>query len=110
MKHSLGASVLAIAMALGTCAVAQENVKVGALYPLSGNAASAGNQTKAAVELAVEMLNGQHPEVKGLPGLGMKGLKGGKLELVMADHQGNPSTGQTQALRLIQQEKVTALL
>jgi branched-chain amino acid transport system substrate-binding protein len=89
---------------------AAENVKVGALYPLSGNAASAGGQTKAAVELAVEIINGQHPDVKEMPGVGLPGLKGGKIELVLADHQGNPSTGQSQALRLIQQEKVTALI
>jgi branched-chain amino acid transport system substrate-binding protein len=107
MKRLFVASLVAL-FAAG--AAAQETVKVGALYPLSGNAASAGAQTKAAVELAVEIVNGQHPEVTGMPGTGLPGLKGGKIELVVADHQGNPSTGQSQALRLIQQEKVTALI
>jgi len=45
-----------------------------------------------------------------MPAVGLPGLKGGKIELTFADHQGNPSAGQTQALRLIQQEKVTAIL
>jgi branched-chain amino acid transport system substrate-binding protein len=97
-------------MALSGGAIAQQNVKVGGLFPLSGNAASAGQQAKAAVELAVDIVNGKYPDVTGMPAVGLPGLKGGKIELTFADHQGNPSTGQSQALRLIQQEKVSALI
>jgi branched-chain amino acid transport system substrate-binding protein len=97
-------------MAFSGGAIAQQNVKVGGLFPLSGNAASAGQQAKAAVELAVDIVNGKYPDVTGMPGVGLPGLKGGKIELTFADHQGNPSTGQSQALRLIQQEKVSALI
>jgi branched-chain amino acid transport system substrate-binding protein len=98
------------ALAFAGAANAAETIKVGVLMPLSGNAASAGQQSKAAIELAVEIVNGQHPEITGMPGEGLPNLKGAKLELVVADHQGNPSTGQQQALRLIQQEKVAALI
>lgn len=101
---------LAAALAFAGTAGAQETVKIGALLPLSGNAASAGQQSKAAIELAIEIVNGQHPDIKGMPATGMPNMKGAKLELVLADHQGNPSTGQQQALRLIQQEKVAALI
>src|ERR1043166_2017834 len=104
MKRLLVASLLAL-FASGAAA---ENVKVGALYPLSGNAASAGGQTKAAVELAVEIINDQHPDVKGMPGTGLPGLKGGKIEVTFADHQGIPSPGQSQARRRTQRNKVTA--
>jgi branched-chain amino acid transport system substrate-binding protein len=97
-------------MAFAGGAIAQQNVKVGGLFPLSGNAASAGQQAKAAVELAVDIVNGKYPDVTGMPAIGLPGLKGGKIELTFADHQGNPSTGQSQALRLIQQEKVSALI
>ena len=110
MRGFLGAGVLATLLALCGSAGAQETVKVGALYPLSGNAASAGQQAKAAVELAIDIVNGRHPEITGMPGEGLPNLKGAKLELVSADHQGNPSTGQSQTLRLIQQEKVSALI
>jgi branched-chain amino acid transport system substrate-binding protein len=102
--------LLALMMACASDAMAQDSIRVGVLMPLSGNAASAGQQSKAAVELAAEIVNGKHPDVKGMPGTGLANLKGGKLELVFADHQGNPSTGQSQALRLIQQDKVAALL
>jgi branched-chain amino acid transport system substrate-binding protein len=108
LEATVAVAVASIVFAMG--AAAQETVKIGALYPLSGNAASAGGQTKAAVELAVEIINGQHPDVKGITGTGLPGLKGGKIELVVADHQGNPSTGQSQALRLIQQEKAAAII
>ena len=110
MKNLIGVGVVAVAMAFSGGAIAQQNVKVGGLFPLSGNAASAGQQAKAAVELAVDIVNGKYPDVTGMPAVGLTGLKGGKIELTFADHQGNPSTGQSQALRLIQQEKVSALI
>src|SRR6202011_850754 len=56
------------------------------------------------------IINGQHPDVKGMPGTGLPGLKGGKIEVIFGDHQGNPSTGQSQGLRLIQQAKVPAVI
>lgn len=94
-------------------ALAADSVKIGAIFPLTGNAASAGASAKDAVELAVELVNSPHPELKGIPLTntgGLPNLGGAKLELVSADHQGNPQVGQTQTLRLITQEKVVAML
>jgi branched-chain amino acid transport system substrate-binding protein len=108
----LTAGALAAVLAIGGQATAQETVKIGILLPLSGNAASAGQQSKAAIELAAEIINSPHPGMASLPlgaGAGLPNLKGAKIELVIADNQGNPSVGQSQALRLIQQEKVVAL-
>jgi branched-chain amino acid transport system substrate-binding protein len=99
--------------ALGAAATAAEPVKIGVVLPLSGNAAGAGNAARAAIELGAEIVNNPHPELKGLPlaeGAGLPGLGGAKIELVFADHQGNPSAGQSQALRLITGDKVVALL
>jgi branched-chain amino acid transport system substrate-binding protein len=108
----LTAAALAAVLGIGGQAAAQESVKIGILLPLSGNAASAGQQSKAAIELAAEIINSPHPGMASLPlggGAGLPNLKGAKIELVVADHQGNPSVGQSQALRLIQQEKVVAI-
>ena len=94
-------------------ASAQETVKIGAIYPLSGNAASAGSFSKAAIELAVDIVNNAHPQLKDIPlaeGQGLPGLKGGKISVVFADNQGTPAAGQNQALRLITEEKVHALI
>lgn len=94
-------------------ASAQETVKIGAIYPLSGNAASAGSFSKAAIELAVDIVNNAHPQLKDIPlaeGQGLPGLKGAKISVIFADNQGTPAAGQNQALRLITEEKVHALV
>jgi branched-chain amino acid transport system substrate-binding protein len=101
------------ALAQLNTATAQQTVKIGAIYPLSGNAASAGNSSKAAIELATEIVNEDHPELKDIPlaaGTGLPGLGGAKIAVVFADNQGAPAAGQNQALRLITEEKVHALI
>jgi hypothetical protein len=83
---------------------ATETIKIGCIYPLTGNAASAGPPAKAAVELAAEIVNGPSPELKDIPlaeAAGLPHLGGAKIEPINADHQGNPSVGQNQTLRLI---------
>ncbi|HEX7926199.1 MAG TPA: ABC transporter substrate-binding protein [bacterium] len=107
------AASLLLAMGVAGFAFAQNTVKIGVIYPLSGNTASAGNQAKAGVELAADIINGNVKGFDALPlgkGQGLPNLKGAKVELVIADHQGNPSVGQSQTLRLITQEKVVAMM
>ncbi|KWV50031.1 branched-chain amino acid ABC transporter substrate-binding protein [Bradyrhizobium macuxiense] len=103
----------AIAMGLASGAMAQQKtVKIGAVFPLSGNAASAGVHAKAAIEVALDIINNAHPEFGNFPlakNAGLAGLGGAKVEVVFADNQGSPATGQNQALRLITEEKVVAL-
>src|SRR5712671_1267800 len=113
-KHVLGLICAAsIAVALTGIASAQDKtVKIGAIYPLSGNAASAGVHGKAAIETAIDIINTAHPELGNLPltkNAGLAGLGGAKVEAIFADNQGSPAVGQNQALRLITEEKVVAL-
>src|SRR5260370_42435270 len=103
---------LVAALAVAGGAGAQEAVKIGILMPLSGNAASAGQQSKAAIELATEIINSPHPGMGSLPpgaGAGLPNLKRAQIELVAAAHQGNPSVRPSHAPRPIQQEKPPAL-
>ena len=89
------------------------DVKIGVIYPLTGNAASAGQSAKDAVELGVEIVNRGYPELKAMPlgaTAGLPNLGGAKIVLVQADHQGNPQVGQQQTLRLITQDQVVAML
>ncbi|HEX9470542.1 MAG TPA: ABC transporter substrate-binding protein, partial [Bradyrhizobium sp.] len=105
------AAAISVALA-GTASAEDKTVKIGAIYPLSGNAASAGVHGKAAIETAVEIINNAHPELGNLPlakNAGLAGLGGAKVEVVFADNQGSPAVGQNQALRLITEEKVVAL-
>jgi branched-chain amino acid transport system substrate-binding protein len=92
---------------------AAEIVKVGILLPLTGNAAAAGQASKAGVEIAAEIVNDKHPELANLPlaaSEGLPNLGGAKLELTFVDHLGNPSVAQQSATRLITQDKVHVLL
>lgn len=103
-------ALLATALGLVAPAAAQEIV-LGVIYPLTGPAASTGIELKNAAQLAADLINGTDRSV-GLPlagAGGIPGLKGAKLKLVFADHQGNPQVGATEAERLITQEKVAAL-
>lgn len=112
-KHILGLlCAVAMSAVLAGTASAQQTVKIGAIFPLSGNAASAGVHAKAAIETAVEIINSGNPGLGNLPvtkNAGLKGLGGAKVEVVFADNQGSPAVGQNQALRLITEEKVVAL-
>jgi branched-chain amino acid transport system substrate-binding protein len=113
-KHLFGLlSAAALSAALATAAVAEDKVvKIGAVFPMTGNAASAGIHAKAAIEVATDIINNAHPELGNLPlakNAGLAGLGGAKVEVVFADNQGSPATGQNQALRLITEEKVVAL-
>jgi branched-chain amino acid transport system substrate-binding protein len=106
------AALAAFGLAAAAPAAGAENVRIGILWPLTGNAAAAGQASKAAAEVAAEIVNAPHPEMGNLPlaaTAGLPGLGGAKLELVFADHQGNPSVAQQQALRLINDEKVHVL-
>ena len=100
-----GAGAAATSLATGVrVARAADPVKVGVLFPLTGNAAAAGQASKAAVEVAADIVNNAHPELGNIPlakDAGLPGLGGAKLELDFIDHQGNPSVAQQQALRLI---------
>jgi branched-chain amino acid transport system substrate-binding protein len=113
-KHVLGllcAASMSIAWA-GAASAQDKTVKIGAVFPLSGNAASAGIHAKYAIETALDIINNAHPELGNLPlakNAGLAGLGGAKVEVVFADNQGSPATGQNQALRLITEEKVAAL-
>ena len=93
-------------------AAAAEVVKIGVMFPLTGNSAASGAEAKAAVEVAAEIINTGHPELRGLTvgnTAGLAGLGGGKIEPVFVDHRGDPSMAQSLALKLITGDKVAAL-
>ncbi len=105
--------LLVLSMLLAACGGGgggAKTVKVGAVYPLSGSLASTGKDLKQGIELAVDIVNNEYPNLN-LPLAKSKGILGGKqLEVVFADHEGKPDKGKTEAERLITQEKVVALL
>jgi branched-chain amino acid transport system substrate-binding protein len=104
---------LLIVVSFGNFLFAQQAqvIKVGAVYPLTGNIASTGLDCKRGAELAVDIINGKYDlnlplaKTAGLPNLG-----GAKIELVFADTKGDPKNGMSEAERLVTQEKVVAMI
>jgi branched-chain amino acid transport system substrate-binding protein len=95
-----------------TRARAAETVRVGVMFPLTGNSAASGGEAKAAVEVAAGIVNTGHPELKGLPvgtTPGLSGMGGAMIEPVFVDHRGDPSMAQSLAQKLITSDKVAAL-
>jgi len=102
-----------VGVSFGTGAQAQQEIKIGVLYPLTGPSAAVGAEMRNALELAADIINNGAPGITDLLLSGAKGLpnlKGAKIKLVFADHQANPQTGATEAERLITQEKVVAIV
>lgn len=115
MKLSLvfgKAAAIAVCCA-STLVQAQQDIKIGVIYPLTGPGASVGGELRNALELAAEIINSGAPGVSELPlssGKGLPNLKGAKIKLIFADHQAIPQTGASEAERLITQEKVVAIV
>jgi branched-chain amino acid transport system substrate-binding protein len=108
----LGAALIIAGATSVSPARGQDVVRIGALYPLSGAVAKSGEDTLNAIRLAVDVINGKYPDSNlpfAKPG-GLPGLKGAKIELITADHQGSPEIGAAEAERMITQQKVVALI
>ncbi len=90
---------------------APQTIKIGGLYPLTGNLASTGLDCKRGAEMAVEIINGKYDlslplaKTEGLPN-----LAGAKLEVVWADTKGEPKNGQAEAERVVTQDHVVGVI
>ncbi|MFI4978231.1 MAG: ABC transporter substrate-binding protein, partial [Solirubrobacterales bacterium] len=111
-KFLVSGGALALSPLVASRAFAQgKTIKVGAVYPLTGNLASTGLDCKRGVELAVEIINGKYDlnlplaRTEGIPGLG-----GARLEVVWADTKGEPKNGQAEAERVITQDQVVGVI
>ena len=105
--------VVAVALLalLAMPAAAADEVRIGAIYPMTGPGAFTGAEMTDAITLAVDIINGEYDldlplaRTEGLPD-----LKGAKIKVIFADHQGKPDIGQAEAERMITTEKVAALM
>lgn len=88
-------------------------IVIGYVYPLTGSQATTGADLKQGLELAQEIINGEYEELADLPlakTAGLPNLRGAKIKLVAADHAGDAERGTTETVRLIEQEKVVAII
>jgi branched-chain amino acid transport system substrate-binding protein len=112
MRSALMLAVFSMVLAEAGPTLAQQKViKIGALYPLTGNLAATGADCKRGVDLAVEIINGKYDlnlplaNEEGIPNLDHT-----KIEVIYADTKGDPKNGLAEAERLITEEKVVALI
>ena len=91
---------------------AADDIVIGAIYPLTGNAAQVGADARAAIDTMLEIVNGTHDKLPMLMGAGggLDKLGGAKIRVVYADHQNDPQKARAEAERLITQDKVVALV
>jgi len=101
MKPAQLAAAVAVALAFGGSAMAQEVVKIGYSGPLSGGAALYGKNVLMGMEMAADEINAKGLEVGG---------KKYKLEIVPLDDKYNPSETAINVQRLVQQYKTPAVL
>ena len=104
---------LSLGFTVSVAAQAQQEIRIGVVYPLTGPGASTGAEMKNALELATDIINNGAKTIPNLPfsaGGGLPNLKGAKIKLVFGDHQGNPQVGASETERLITQEKVVAVM
>ena len=81
--------------------VSPAGIKVGALFPLSGDLKDKGTDSANGVRLAAEEINNAG---------GIASLDGAKLEIVFADTKGKPDVGEKETERLIKEEGVVAII
>ncbi len=89
-----------------------EDILIGAIYPLTGNAAQIGLDAEVAVGVISDIINTQHAPIPMLLGQGggLPHLHGAHIKVIFADHQNDPQKARAEAERLITQEHVVALI
>ncbi|MFO7740278.1 MAG: ABC transporter substrate-binding protein [Desulfatiglandaceae bacterium] len=105
--------LLAIAGLLApTGVLAVDEIKIGAIYPLTGGAAAAGRELRSGAELAAEIANNVMPNLAMTMARngGIQAHGGAKITLIFKDHEGNPTVGADLAKKLILDDKVHGIL
>src|SRR4051812_22068177 len=76
--------------------MAQEPIKIGVILPLTGPSAAIGQEDLNGIQLAIDEAGGK---------IGAR-----PVELVVADDQNSPNVGLTEVRRLVENEKVSAVV
>jgi branched-chain amino acid transport system substrate-binding protein len=90
-------SAAAVGLSVGV-SFAQETFKMGGIMSVTGGGASIGRSSTEAWKLAVEAINAQG------------GILGKQVEFVLADTMTDPTHGVSEARRLVENEKVQAMV
>ncbi|TKR53856.1 ABC transporter substrate-binding protein [Allopusillimonas ginsengisoli] len=92
------AGVLSVSAALPAAHAAEQPVRIGAIYIMSGSAASYGKFAEQGIQLAMDEINGAG------------GVMGRQLALTLEDGQGKAAVAIQAARKLVYQDKVDVLM
>ena len=82
-----------------------QSIKLGAVLPLTGSNATTGNNLKAAMEVAVDIINNEHNIDWDLAKTrGLKALNGASVEILWADNQSDATIASTEAAALLEKK------
>jgi len=84
-----------------------KEIRIGALYPLTGNRQLLGQSIRRALELYVDLINHQ---IIAPPALIQSNLDGARIRLIWGDTKGDPIFAQEEVKRLIEDERVTSII
>lgn len=90
--------ILATVLLISCSSDSPSNIKIGILFPMTGDAGEYGLKGKKAIELAVEQVNNSG------------GINGQNVEAIFEDSKAEPSTGVTAIQKLIGVDKVPAVV
>lgn len=76
-------------------------IRVGVLFPMTGDLADKGIDSVRALEMAADEINRDG---------GIKSMNGAMIELIYGDTKGNPDSGAAEAERLITRENVSVII
>jgi branched-chain amino acid transport system substrate-binding protein len=93
-----GALLITILLTIIFVTGCQQEVKIGAVIPLTGEASDYGKSVHEGLQLALEEINGAG------------GIRGNELMLLVRDSQTTPSVGETAITSLLGEEKVLAVV
>ncbi len=104
--------MVALMLGTGLASARAEDITIGAIYPLTGNAAQIGTDAQAAIGVISDIINADHAPIPMLLGKGggLPHLHGAHIRVIFADHQNDPQKARAEAERLITQDHVVALI
>jgi len=92
---------------------APAKIRLGIIYPITGPLSATGKLYVQAYRLYADLINNSY-DIESPGGIirseGLANLGGAKVELVIADSEGKPDVGRSEAERLITVEKVDVLM
>jgi branched-chain amino acid transport system substrate-binding protein len=111
-RRTVLATVSALSILGAGAARAADDILIGAVYPLTGNAAAIGHDAQAALETEAAIINGNEaiPSMLLGAGGGLANLGGAHIKVIYADSQNNPQIARSEAERLITQSHVVAIV